>query len=82
LNCWKCGHKKDQHDRNALNKMSLHFCYDCGKEIVSSVGPMVINIYTSDDGRQWSQKGLEVVCHNFETNLDYIERLAKEKGLI
>ena len=68
--CWVCGHSKIKHVKNALpEKRPLrNFCNDCANEVTRKPMEETYNV--------------DPCWHNFETNLDYIERLAKERNLI
>jgi hypothetical protein len=62
-----CGHSRMRHLRNETNRPSKHFCDTCANMYLNRLPP---------------ETNADYLWHNFEDNLDYIERLAKEKGLV
>lgn len=69
MTCLTCGHSKKEHVPNVVRDMrkGKDFCYKCCRGRTHNADDSEIR------GRWW---------HDFEDNLSYIERLAKEKGFI
>lgn len=65
--CNICGHSRTEHLKNETDRPGKHFCDVCA------------DIYLRTSDRPESPENL---WHDFEDNLDYIEKLAKQKGLV
>jgi hypothetical protein len=49
MKCMRCGHSNDQHNKNYINTVSIHFCYGCREKLRPKRNKRV-NKWTTNDG--------------------------------
>lgn len=70
-NCFECQHSRKDHENRSnltsLNEDMIHICWECAAFLPRSQSKELINMKS---------------YHKFEDNLDYVERIAKNRNLI
>ena len=82
MNCIVCGHPKNKHEQVPTRFNS--FCYQCRIPLDEDRKVDKNKWIVRDEVgiAEWDEEALKILTHKFEDNLDFIERIAKEKGLI